>query len=146
MSAPSSDPHASQVYDALLLVARVLMAYIFIKSGFGKLMDVGTFSTGLANRGVPMASALGVIGACVEFFGGVAVLVGFQTRCAAVAMLLFVIVATAISHRYWEFADAAVRRAQESNFSKNLCIMGGFVLLLATGGGRYSIDGLWRRR
>jgi len=54
--------------------------------------------------------------------------------------ILFVIVATGISHRYWDFAEAAARRAQESQFFKNLSIMGGFILLFATGPGRFSLD------
>ncbi len=60
-------------------------------------------------------------------------------------MVLFVIVATGISHRFWEFADAA-RRAQESQFFKNLSIIGGFLLLFVTGGSRFSLDALLRRR
>jgi len=55
--------------------------------------------------------------------------------------ILFVIVATGISHRYWDFAEAAARRAQESQFFNNLSIMGGFILLFATGPGRFSLDG-----
>src|SRR5438876_4282173 len=60
-------------------------------------------------------------------------------------MVLFVIVATGISHRYWEFADAA-RRLQESQFLKNLSIIGGFLLLFATGSGRFGLDALLARR
>jgi putative oxidoreductase len=60
-------------------------------------------------------------------------------------MILFVIVATGISHRFWEFAEAA-RRTQESQFFKNLSIIGGFVLLFVTGGGRYSFDGWLKRK
>jgi putative oxidoreductase len=55
--------------------------------------------------------------------------------------ILFVIVATGISHRFWDFAEAAARRAQESQFFKNLSIMGGFILLFAAGPGRFSLDG-----
>jgi putative oxidoreductase len=105
---------------------------------------MGGFTATLAQRGVPMTDVLGIVGPVVEFFGGIAILLGFFTRTAAVLMTLFVIVATLISHRYWEFADAA-RRMQQTNFDKNLCIMGGFVLMIAAGGGRFSIDGLWRR-
>lgn len=60
-------------------------------------------------------------------------------------MILFVIVATGISHRFWEYAEAA-RRTQESQFFKNLSIIGGFLLLFVTGGGRYSLDGWLLRR
>jgi putative oxidoreductase len=132
-------------YDGLLLFGRVLMALIFVQSGFGKLLDIDGFTASLAGKGVPLAGIFGVIGPGVEFFGGLAVLLGLQTRYAAVLIAVFTIVATAISHRYWEFSDAA-RRVQEANFMKNVCIIGGFLLLAAVGGGRFSIDTLWRQK
>jgi putative oxidoreductase len=129
--------------DALLLLGRVIMALIFVRSGFGKLVSIEAFGASLASKGVPFAAALAVIGACVEFFGGLAVLAGWQTRYAAALIAVFTVVATLISHRYWEYADAA-RRAQEVNFQKNLCIFGGYLVLLASGGGRFSLDWLLR--
>ena len=137
---------AAHGHDAILLIARVLIAYAFVQGGIEKLLDIHAFTTNvLIARHVPFASVLGVVAPCVELFGGLAVLLGFQTRYAAVLMILFVITATAISHRYWEYPEAA-RRMQEINFNKNVCILGGFLLLLAVGGGRFSIDGLWRRK
>jgi putative oxidoreductase len=82
-----------------------------------------------------------VVGATVEFVGGILIITGLKARYASLLMILFVIVATGISHRYWDFAEAAARRAQESQFFKNLSIMGGFILLFATGPGRFSLDG-----
>jgi putative oxidoreductase len=55
------------------------------------------------------------------------------------ATVEFVIVATGISHRFWEFAEPA-RRLQESQFFKNLAIIGGFLVLAVTGAGRFSLD------
>jgi putative oxidoreductase len=139
----SADRFDQASYDGLLFLGRVLMAFIFVESGFGKLLDMGGFTASLASKGVPLAEVFGVVGPCVEFFGGLAVLLGLQTRYAAGLIAVFTVVATAISHRYWEFSDAA-RRAQEVNFSKNICIIGGFLLVMATGGGRFSLDGLLR--
>ena len=130
--------------DALLLFARVLLALMFVRSGFAKLLDVGAFGASLADKGVPFAGALAVIGGCVEFFGGLAVLVGLQTRYAAALLAVFTILATLISHRYWEFSGAA-RPAQEVNFQKNICIIGGYLALVASGGGRFTLDRFFRR-
>lgn len=140
-----ADRFALQAQDAVLLVARILMAYIFIKSGFGKLTDMGGFTNVLASRGVPAPQVFGVIGPCVEFFGGLTILLGFKIRYTAPLMAVFTIVATAISHRYWEFTGPA-RVAQSVNFEKNVCIIGGFLVLFIAGAGRYSIDGMLRRR
>src|SRR2546423_210414 len=129
----------------LLLAGRVLMGWIFVESGFRKLTGMDAFIASLANRRVPYASVLGWIGAAAEFFGGLALPPRAGARCAARAMIVFVILATLIGHRHWELTEPAARRMQQSHFAKNVTIIGGFVLLLVTGGGRWSVDG-WRRR
>jgi putative oxidoreductase len=131
--------------DVILLVGRLALGAIFLKSGLQKLLALSAFAASLAQRGVPASSTWAVIGATVEFVGGILIITGLRTREASVLMILFVIVATGISHRFWEFAEAA-RRAQESQFFKNLSILGGFVLLFVTGGGRYSVDGWLKRK
>jgi putative oxidoreductase len=93
---------------------------------------------------VPYASALAPVGASVEFFGGLAIILGVEVRAAALLMIALVIVATLISHRFWELQDAA-RQAQQTQFSKNMSIIGGFMLLHAAGGGCFAVERLWRR-
>ena len=132
--------------DALLLAGRITLGIIFVKSGLQKLMALGPFAASLANRGIPASDTWALIGATVEFVGGILIVTGFRTRAAALLMILFVITATGISHRFWEFADVAARRSQESQFFKNLSMIGGFLLLFVTGGGRYSLDGWLSRR
>lgn len=135
--------------DAILLAGRIALGIIFVKSGLQKLLALGVFAATLANRGVPASNTWALVGATVEFVGGIMLVTGLRTRAAAVLLILFVIVATGISHRFWDYADAAARRTQESQFFKNLSIIGGFLLLLVTGGGRYSLDrwmGRKRRR
>jgi putative oxidoreductase len=132
--------------DVILLLGRFALGVIFVKSGLVKLLALGVFAASLAARGVPQSSFWAVVGASVEFIGGILIITGFQTRYASLLMILFVIVATGIAHRYWEFTEAAARRAQESSFFKNLAIIGGFLLLHVSGAGRFSVDSLLGRR
>jgi putative oxidoreductase len=130
--------------DALLLLGRIAIAAVFIPAGFSKLTNLAGFAAGLEGRGVPMSSILAPLGAAIEFFGGLAVLLGIHVRLAAVLMVLFTVAATVIAHRFWEFEGAA-RQTQQSQFLKNLAIVGGYLFLIVTGGGRYCLDRLWRR-
>jgi putative oxidoreductase len=57
---------------------------------------------------------------------------------------LYLIIATALAHRYWEY-PAAQQVSQYAHFCKNLAIMGGAILLYLTGGGRFSLDN-WLRQ
>jgi putative oxidoreductase len=131
--------------DIIHLLGRVALGAIFVKSGLQKLMTLSAFAASLAGRGIPASSTWAAIGATVECVGGILIVTGFRTREASLLMVLFVIVATAISHRYWEYAEAA-RRLQESQFFKNLSIIGGFLLLHVAGAGRFSLDGWFRRQ
>jgi putative oxidoreductase len=132
--------------DVILLLGRLALGVIFVKSGLQKLLALGAFAASLASRGVPQSSFWAVVGATVELVGGILIVTGLKTRHASLLMILFVIVATGISHRYWEFADAAARRAQESQFFKNFSIIGGFLLLYVSGSGRFGLDALLGRR
>jgi putative oxidoreductase len=137
------DGIAVRHHDTLLLLGRLVLASIFISSGFEKLMALDGFAANLASKGVPLVAIFAPLGACVEFFGGLAVALGFASRASALLMIIFVMTATAISHRYWEFNGSA-RVAQVINFEKNLCIIGGFIMLFAAGAGRMSVERLWR--
>jgi len=130
--------------DLVLLLARILLGVIFLLSGYGKLTHLEGFAASLASRGVPMTGVLAPLGAVVEFFGGLAVILGVEVRWASALMILFVIVATLISHRFWEF-QGAPRQAQNTQFMKNLAIIGGFLALMAAGGGRIALERIWRR-
>ena len=69
-----ADRCAATCHDAIALVGRLAMSWIFLSSGFGKLTDVAAFSAGLAKRGVPAPSLMGWLGAIVEFGGGIGVI------------------------------------------------------------------------
>jgi putative oxidoreductase len=130
--------------DTVLLIGRVLLGGIFVVSGCGKLIGLAAFAASLEKNGVPYASMLAPIGAGIEFFGGLAIVLGVEARYVALLMVAFVIVATLISHRFWELQGPA-RQARSIQFSKNVAIIGGFVVLNAVGGGRYAVERLWRR-
>jgi len=139
-----ADSIAASTSDLVLLIGRILIGWIFVRSGYGKIFDIPTYAATFPGRGLPMF--LAYIAVPAEFFGGLALMFGFATRYAAVVMTIFMLVATFSSHRYWDFTDAAVRRAQDSNFYKNMAILGGIFFLFACGPGRLSLDAWLRKR
>ena len=86
------DAIAAQWHDLLLLLARVLLGWIFVMSGWGKLMNISGFAATMPRRGLP--EFLGYIAPFVEFIGGVLLIVGLATRYASLFILLFIIIAT----------------------------------------------------
>lgn len=139
-----TDGLAAAWRDFLLLVARVLIGAIYIQSGWRKLMDIPAFVKTMPRRDLP--EILGYIAPPVEFLGGIAIVLGLATRYAALVILIFTIIASFSSHRYWTFADPAQYSGQHTQFWKNVTMKGALVLLFVTAGGRWSLDALLRRR
>lgn len=140
----SADRLAANTSDFLLLVARILLGWIFVRSGYGKIFDIAAVANTYPARGLPYF--LAYIAVPVEFFGGIALLFGLATRYVALVMVVFMLVATFSSHRYWTFTDGAARRAQDSSFYKNLAMLGGFLCLFVCGPGGLSVDGWLRKK
>jgi len=130
--------------DLALLLGRLAIGALFIPDGFDKLLHFGRFTESLSRHGLPFPDVWAVAGIAADLGGSIAVLVGFEVRWAALAMIAFVAMASALSHRYWEAADVAQHRAQAAQFYKNLALIGGFLFLYVVGAGAYSLDA-WRR-
>jgi putative oxidoreductase len=139
-----ADGLAASTSDTLLLIGRILLGLIFVRSGYGKLFHIDAVAASFPPRGIP--AFLAYISVPVEFFGGLALIFGFATRYVVMVMIVFMLVATFSSHRYWDYSDAAIRRAQDTNFYKNMAMLGGFLFLFVCGSGRLSADGWLRRR
>ncbi|MGB8575677.1 MAG: DoxX family protein, partial [Pseudolabrys sp.] len=132
------DGMAASNSDVILLIGRIFLGWIFVRSGYGKIFDIPAYAATFPARGLP--TFLAYIAVPAEFFGGIALILGLATRYVVLVMVIFMLVATFSSHRYWEFTDAAVRRAQDSSFYKNIAMLGGLLFLVVGSPGRFSID------
>lgn len=121
--------------SALIAVGRLLLSLIFILAGYGKLTGIAGTAGWFGSIGLPFPTVVAVLVGLLELFGGLAILVGYKTRIAAVALALFTIAATLIAHL--DFSD----QVQVLFFQKNLAIAGGLAVLAAFGAGALSIDG-----
>jgi putative oxidoreductase len=133
------DRIAERAGSWIVLLGRLALAALYLPSGFNKLLHLGSFADALAARGVPAPTLLAFLGAAVELLGALAVLVGFRTRYAALLMIGFTIVASVVSHHFWDIQDVT-RRMQYVQFMKNMAITAGFLLLFVHGPGPLSLD------
>ncbi len=122
----------------MTILGRVLLALMFILSGFDKLIHVEGNTAYMASGGLPALSALTVAVGLVELIGGLAVATGFQARWAALALALFTLVASFIYHRYWSL-PADQQMVPQLLFMKNMAVAGGMFLVAALGPGPASL-------
>jgi putative oxidoreductase len=120
---------------SLALIGRLLLAAMFILSGFGKLGDPSGTIGYIASAGLPLPPVAYAIALVVEIGAGILLVLGYQARWVALVLAAFTL-ASAIGF-HTDFAD----QNQMIHFMKNLAITGGFLQIAAFGAGAFSLDG-----
>lgn len=123
----------------LVVVGRILLALMFVLSGFGKLTNLEGTAAYIASGGLPAASVLAVGVGLLELFGGLALMIGFKARWAALALGVFTLFASVLFHRYWSM-PAEQQMVQQLLFMKNVAVAGGMFIVAALGAGPLSVD------
>ncbi|MBP0617613.1 DoxX family protein [Jiella mangrovi] len=119
----------------LILAGRVLLAAIFVVSGFGKLTGAEGFSGFLASLGFPAPLAMAYLVGAFELLAGVAVIVGFQARIVGIALALFCVATGFLVHA-----------GDQTVLLKNIAMAGGFLVLAGSGAGAIAVDKTARER
>jgi len=125
--------------DLLALVGRILVAALFIPAGFSKLMGFAGTVGYIASAGLPMPALGAIIAIVVELGAGIALLLGYKTRIAAIVLAVFTLAATFFFHAFWA-APEAQKMVATLLFTKNIAVVGGLLMVAAFGPGRLSID------
>lgn len=125
--------------DGLALAGRILLAALFIPAGFSKIGGFAGTAGYIASVGLPLPEVGAALAILIELGLGIALLVGFKTRLAALVLAVFVLVAGVFFHNFWAMpADKAA--LQQIMFWKNVGLAGGLLAFTAFGPGRFSID------
>ena len=116
--------------DFLLLVARILLALMFLVSGVPMITGSAGFAGYLGSLGLPMPMVLTWLVIILKVLGGIALVIGFQTRLVAWAFIAFCVATAFIGHF----------PADMTGFWKNIALVRGFLALIAAGPGALSVD------
>jgi len=139
MNHPLQTAAAPSVADAAALVGRILLAFLFLKSGWGKIGGFEQTAGMMASKGITMAQVALAITILVELGAGILLVVGYKARWAALAIAAWLVPVTLMFHGFWAVPAEQVMN-QENHFFKNVAIFGGMLMVFAFGPGRYSID------
>ena len=139
------DGFAASATDVWLLIGRVALAWVFVAIGWSHIFNPAGLTAYLTSLKAPAPELLAWIGLIMEVVISITLVLGVATRYGAVVGVIFLIVATALAHRYWEYTGPAVG-AQYNNFLKNLSMLGGMLYVFVFGPGRFSLDAMMRNK
>ncbi len=112
------------------LLGRILVASLFVWSGFGKLAHPAHAAARIAAAHIPYSTAGAVAAGLLEVLGGVALVLGLRARSFALVLLLYVLAVTWLVH--WP--------GQMIEVLKNAAIAGALLGIMAHGPGRLSMN------
>jgi putative oxidoreductase len=123
--------------DFTLLVGRLFYSLLFLLSGYFKLTAYTATAASMAGRGLVPGELFAIVAIVFELGGGALMVLGYQTRCVALALAIYTLVAGLIAHTHWADTNQFI------HFFKNMSIIGGSLAFVVSGAGAYSLD---RRR
>lgn len=129
----------TSLQNPLALIGRLLLALVFLPAGIGKITGFAGTAGYIASKGLPMPELGAAIALTVEIAGGLALIAGWGTRWAALALAFFTLVASYFFHNYWTL-PVDQQMVQQLMFFKNIGIVGGLLVLAAHGAGAWSLD------
>ncbi|GAB3193325.1 DoxX family protein [Hydrogenophaga aquatica] len=126
--------------NLLTLAGRLLLALLFLPAGISKITGFSGTAGYIASVGLPLPEVGAALAVVVEIGAGLALIVGFQTRWAALILAAFTLAASVFFHGYWAM-PAEQQFMQQLLFFKNIGVVGGLLTLAAWGAGAWSLDG-----
>jgi putative oxidoreductase len=129
----------ASLQNSFALVGRILLALLFLPAGLSKISGFSGTAGYIGSVGLPLPEVAAALAIVVEVGGALALIAGFGTRFAAIALAVFTLVATFAFHNYWAMPADKVM-IQQLMFFKNIAVVGGLLALAALGAGKLSLD------
>jgi len=110
------------------------LASIFISSGAQAFLGPKPQQMSkVADAGIPRPDLAMELNGAAMLIGGTMLALGFTPRFAAAILIACMIPTTLVGHPFWKEKDEAARRNQQIQFSKNLGLLGGLLMVLLEG-------------
>ncbi len=118
----------------LPLFGRICLCLIFFNGAIGNLSTFSETQARMAEMGLPIPTVLLAGNIIFQLVGAISLLLGFKVQWGAVILIIFLIPTTLIFHDFWVNPEESIA------FFKNLGLIGGLLLLIASGAGAVSLD------
>ncbi|HEY2374738.1 MAG TPA: DoxX family protein [Gemmatimonadaceae bacterium] len=133
-------PSTSSIRFGLLpLIARVLVTLEFMVAVNGKIFDWSGQAAYMKFKGMSFVTPLLAGALAIEAIGSILLLLGFRARAAAAVLFVYLGIVSVRLHAFWNGTGMAAA-SNQTEFFKNLGMMGGLLMIAVYGAGVWSID------
>lgn len=125
--------------DIIDLLGRIFLSAMFLYEAYDSIYYFERTKNTMTDYGITWNQDLLLLGAIIFLvLGGVMLLIGYRVTIASILLLIYYIPITFIIHSWWN-DPIALQREVAIDFMQNMAIVGGLLLLIGRGSGRYSI-------
>ena len=129
--------------DTIDLIARIFISLIFLFEAYDSIVFFKSTKVAMTEHGITwQQDMLLSMAIFLLILGGVLVLIGYRSGFGASLLLIYWVPVTFITHTWWSDPDVT-QRVESIEFMKNIAIIGGLLLIVINGSGRYSIRRLF---
>lgn len=123
-------------FSIIVLVARILLALVFLVSGIDKAVHYARAVDEFKTDNIPLPQTSVVFTVVLHVIASTCLIVGWHVLEMSIALVIFTLVATALVHDFWNMKGTA-RLGRSRIALANLGLVGGLLLLAATGPGSF---------
>ena len=116
----------------VLYLGRILFGGFFIMSGYNHFAKLSMMAGYTQSKGVPVAKTAVAFTGLLLLVGGLSTIFNFYPVVGLTALILFLVPTTFLMHPYWKIQDPMAKMGESVNFKKNLALLGGALILLAS--------------
>lgn len=126
--------------DLLDLLARALISTIFLWDAFDSIRHFDSTLVKMGHFGMNWNPHFLLYSSILLLsVGGLMLLLGYRTGLASFLLLAYWVPVTFVVHPFWTFSGDYTQRIESIEFMKNIAIMGGLLMVVVNGSGKYSI-------
>jgi uncharacterized membrane protein YphA (DoxX/SURF4 family) len=116
--------------DAVLLVGRILFAFMFVMSGFNHLAKAEAMAGYAAYKKVPAPKLANLLSGVLMLLGGLSIILGVYADLGALVLAILLVVMAVKMHDFWN-AQGEAKQPELIGFLKNVSMAGGALFLFA---------------
>lgn len=117
--------------EYLFLLGRIIVGGFFLYNAYGHFKNVDGMAGYAQSKGMPMPKASVIVSGIMMLLGGLGIILGVYVALSVLLLVVFLLGTLVKMHTYWKVEDPMARMGEQTNFYKNLALIGALLMFLS---------------